>query len=632
MPETIHSPRDLKKLPIRALPALAEEIRGVIIETVNARGGHLASNLGAVELTIALHYALDLPADKLIFDVGHQSYAHKLLTGRGEAFKALRTEGGAGGFPSMAESEYDGFTGGHASNAISAAVGMARARRMRGERHAIAALVGDGAMTGGMCYEAMNDAGQLGEPLLVILNDNEMSISKNVGALSSYLTSLRKSAAYVGAKRAFKRGLNRIPFIGPPIVRGVDAIKRTIRGALLRDQFFGKLGFEYYGPIDGHDIPRLIRAIRKVMKCDGPALLHAVTSKGRGYTRAEADPGRFHGVAPHFVDARGPEPPAERTNGEIAAELLLEMADADPAIAVITAAMPVGTGMAAFQRRNPRRAFDVGIAEGHMVAMAAGLAAAGAKPYVAAYSTFLQRGYDQLIHDACIAKLPVTFLIDRCGLVGADGATHQGAYDLSYLTHMPGMIVAAPRSAADLRRLIRLSAHAGGPMAIRYPREFEKLGAAYDSGSAFRLGEWEELAAGRDAAILALGQAVPAGLRAAGRLTARGISCAVIDARFVKPLDEATLSRVAASVPLIATLEENALSGGFGSAVRMRLCEAGSPPATICFGIPDEFIGCATIQRQRELCGLTGEAVAERILQKLSELGRAPSGGGREAG
>jgi len=618
MLETILSPKDIKKLTLPELIALAEETRALIIETVTRQGGHIASSLGAVELIIAIHYVLDVPIDKLIFDVGHQAYAHKILTGRAAGFHDLRAEGGVSGFPKMAESEYDCFTGGHASNAISAALGMVRARKMRGEKHAVVALVGDGAMTGGMCYEALNDAGQYAEPMLVILNDNEMSISKNVGALSAYFTGLRKNAVYTGTKRAVKRGLNFIPLVGPFIVRGVDFIKRVIRNALLRDQFFEKLGFDYYGPIDGHDIRRLIRTLKKVKDSERPVLLHVATQKGRGYQDAEAHPDQYHGLAPNPLDPREQNVRRTAGNGELIAGWLLEMADRNPSIAVMTAAMPLGTGMTAFARRHPRRFFDVGIAEEHMVTMAAGMAAAGMRPYIAVYSSFLQRGYDQLIHDVCIANLPVTILVDRGGLVGADGSTHQGVYDLSYLRQMPGMVVASPRDANDLKRMLRLSAHIEGPMAIRYPRDSEDLGERFRSEEPLKVGQWEELAVGRDAVILAVGQMVPVALQAAVELAAHRVECGVIDARFVKPLDEALLKDAAGRYPLIVTLEENALAGGFGSAALECLSAWGAAPNVLTLGVPDRFIEHATIERQRECCGLNAAQVAQAVLGRLS--------------
>ncbi|MDY3026603.1 MAG: 1-deoxy-D-xylulose-5-phosphate synthase, partial [Candidatus Faecivicinus sp.] len=467
----IRDPSEIKQMNIRELEALAQEIREEIIRVVSEKGGHLASNLGAVELTIALHYVFSAPEDKLIFDVGHQAYAHKLLTGRLSAFEHLRERGGASGFPQLEESEYDSFAAGHASNAISAALGMARTRDIMHGENQVIAVVGNGALTGGMCYEALNDAGQSSTRMIVVLNDNEMSIAKNVGAMQKYLTHLRQSRTYRNFKRRTKLGLERIPVIGMPILRVIEKCRDLLKSMLLDGEFFSALGFEYIGPIDGHDLKQLIRVLKRSNDLDRPVLLHVLTQKGRGYEPAENHPDRYHGVAPFYIESgESKRSSGAASSGAVAARRLIELAESDIRICTVTAAMPGGTGMAAFQSAYPDRFFDVGIAEEHAVTMAAGMAASGMKPYVAIYSTFLERAYDQILIDVCRNALAVTFLIDRAGLVGADGATHQGVFDLSYLRSMPNMIIASPRDGRELKRMIAMSASVPEPMAIRYPK------------------------------------------------------------------------------------------------------------------------------------------------------------------
>jgi len=617
MLKDIHCPSDLKKLTVPELEALAREIRREIIGAVAQNGGHLASNLGTVELTLAIHCVFDCPDDKLVFDVGHQSYAHKLLTGRcGEFRGGLRKEGGLSGFPRLSESEYDAFTAGHASTAISAALGMARTRDVMKDDCHVIAVVGDGALTGGMCYEALNDAGQSGTRLIVILNDNEMSIAKNVGAMSNYLTSLRQSKGYRAFKRGVRRLLERIPKVGRPMFRFVEKLRDLIKAPFVDGKFFGTLGFQYMGPVDGHDLKRLIRVLRRAKDEEKPLLLHVATVKGRGYSPAESHPDEFHGVAPFFVETGEPRAEAHLACGHVAALELSALADNDIRIAAVTAAMPGGTGMSAFAERHPDRFFDVGIAEEHAVTMAAGMAACGMKPYVAIYSTFLQRAFDQIATDVCINALPVTFLIDRAGLVGADGATHQGVYDLGYLSMLPNMVVAAPRDARDLKRLVRLSAEHDGPMAIRYPRDGEDMGARMESHGAFAIGEWELLSDGQDVMFLAVGRMVQAAMLAAIELNGKRVSAGVIDARFVKPMDEKLLGH-AAGAKLIVTLEENALSGGFGERVLRWLAESGERADALALGVPDRFVDQAGVDRQLKECGLDPLSIAARVLERL---------------
>ena len=609
MLEKINSPQDLKALSIGELEELAAEIRALLVETVTRQGGHLASNLGVVELTLALDYVFQLPEDKIVFDVGHQAYGHKILTGRREAFEHLREKDGLSGFPRVSESEFDAFSTGHASTSISAALGMARARDLMGDKHAVVAVLGDGALTGGMCYEALDDAGSTHTPLIVVLNDNNMSISRNVGAMSAHLTHLRQGRIYSRTRRAVKRGLGGMPHIGQPILRGVTKAVASIRRLMLGEHFFDALGVRYLGPIDGHDLKNLISVFKKAAASEEPVLIHVVTQKGRGYEAAEMQPERYHGIAPESTG----ETSAPLSNGKIAAGELIALAEKDIRITALTAAMPIGTGLSAFAERFPERFFDVGIAEEHMITMAAGMAAAGLKPYVGVYSTFLQRGYDQLIHDVCLEELPVTLLIDRGGLVGQDGATHQGAFDLSYLRQMPNMVVASPRDVRQLKRLIQLSATLDGPMAIRYAREGDDMGANLRDREPLRLGSWEELIGGDEVEILAVGRMVGVALNASVRLVREGISCGVVDARFIKPMDEEMLKRIARSHKLIVTLEENAVAGGFGSAVNEKLAVWGMQANVMNIGIPDRFIEQGTLAEQMEDCGLTVNAVAEQV-------------------
>ena len=617
--ETIRTPEDLKNLNLEQLEVLAGEIREKLISTVLRQGGHLSSNLGVVELTIALDYVFHNPEDRLVFDVGHQSYVHKLLTGRQKEFEHLRQrEGGISGFTRSAESEYDAFSAGHAGTAISAALGMARARDLMGGDHAVVAVVGDGAMTCGMCYEALNDAGHTKTPLIVVLNDNEMSISPNVGALAGHLTVLRQSITYTKTKKVIKDGLARIPVIGKPIARAMKRVRNAVKSLVMEDRFFSALGFRYLGPIDGHDIERLIRALRKAKTENRPVLLHVVTQKGYGHEESEKRPDVYHGVPPGYVDTEDIEIAA--ANGRVAVDELIAMAESDIRVTALTAAMPLGTGMNVFQSRFPERFCDVGIAEEHLITTAAGMAAAGLKPYVAIYSTFLQRGYDQLMHDVCLEGLPVTLLIDRGGLVGQDGATHQGVFDLSYLRQMPGMVVASPRDVRDLKRLMRLSMTLDAPMAIRYPKSGEDMGARLGSTTDLKVGEWESLLGGQDILILAVGRMVRTALRVAIDLLGLGYSCGVTDARFIKPMDEEKLRDAAQTHKLLVTLEDNALAGGFGSGVAEWLCDHELNVPLLRLGVPDQFIEYGMISEQMAECGLDAQSIREAIVRRMAKL------------
>ena len=618
MLETIREPRDIKSLSIEQLEALAHEIREEIIGVVAENGGHLASNLGMVELTLALHCVFDCPEDKLIFDVGHQTYTHKLLTGRQKQFRQLRQRGGASGFTNMQESEYDAFTAGHASTAISAALGMARTRDiMHGDNHVVAVL-GDGTLTGGMCYEALNDAGQSKTKLIVVLNDNAMSISRNVGAMSYYLSDLRQSRPYRSFKRGVRSLLERIPHAGTPALHFVEKIRDGLKTLLLDGQFFEAMGFEYTGPVDGHDIKRLIRILERAKRAEGPVLLHVVTQKGKGYRPAENRPDTFHGVAPFFVESGALRKDAQPGFGSVLGEELIAMAETDIRICAITAAMPQGTGLSAFAERFPERFFDVGIAEEHALTMAAGMASEGMRPYVCVYSTFLQRAFDQVMTDICIHSLPVSIMIDRAGLVGADGVTHQGLFDLSYLRLIPNLVIAAPRDVRDLKKLIALSRRLNGPIAIRYPKQADDMGPWIQTHQDFGTGEWELLADGADIMFLAVGSMVQTALQASIELVGKGISAGAMDARFVKPLDEGKLLEAASRVKLLVTLEENVLAGGFGDAVADCLNRHGCAVRLRKFGVPDRFIAHGTIDEQRQACGLDVYSIVDAVLKELN--------------
>ena len=622
MLEQIHDPSDLKKMNLKQLKQLAEELRAEIIKVVSKQGGHLSSNLGMVELTIAMHYVFDAPEDKLVFDVGHQTYAHKLLTGRYTQFQNLRARDGASGFPQAEESEYDSFTAGHASTAISAALGMARSRDIMHDDYNVVALVGDGALTGGMCYEALNDAGQSNTRMIVILNDNAMSIAPNVGAMSQYLTHLRQSKTYRAFKRTVRRCLAKIPKVGMPLFRFLEWFRDMLKSLFIDGRFFDALGFEYIGPIDGHDLKHLIRILRRSKDATEPLLIHAVTQKGKGYRPAEDHPDQYHGVAPFLMESGEQRGEAHIACGAIAAKQLAEMAENDIRICAISAAMPTGTGLNLFQDAHPERFFDVGIAEEHAVTMAAGMAFQGMKPYVAIYSTFLQRAYDQIMMDVCRNALPVTFMIDRAGLVGADGATHQGVMDLTYLRSIPNMIVAAPRDIRDLKKLMALSQNVQMPMAIRYPKEGDDMGPGIQTQRDFGIGDWELLSSGQDVMIFAVGRMVQLAMQASIELMGKHISVGVVDARFIKPMDHEMLIQQARQVKLVVTIEENVLAGGFGEGIMEILSQEALNIPILAMGIPDRFVTHASIDQQLEACGLSSLQIARRILKRYLDLVR----------
>lgn len=624
----IASPKDLKGLDIQALTQLAKEIREEIVATVSVTGGHLGASLGVVELTLALHSVLDAPRDKIIWDVGHQAYPHKLVTGRKDRFRTLRQAGGISGFPRIAESEYDAFGVGHAGTSISAALGYAIARDRKGEEGAVVAVIGDGALTAGMAFEALNHAGDMGIDLVVIINDNEMSIAPNVGALSAYLTRLRMDQTIRRARSDLEAVIKRIPGIGEPMVKSAERLKDTLIHMVTPGSLFEALGFSYYGPIDGHNIPLLQRVIQDAVARRGPVVIHAITEKGRGYRPAELDPGKMHAMKP--VAASAPKGPKAPTYSAIVGKTVVELAKADPRIVGITAAMPEGTGLAALADACPDQFFDVGIAEQHAVTLAAGLACGGMKPVVAIYSTFLQRAYDQVIHDVCLQNLPVTFAIDRAGLVGDDGATHHGLYDLAYLRAVPNMVIMAPKDENELRHMLKTAVEWPGPAAVRYPRG-SGYGVPLDQTlKELPIGEAEILQHGDDIVLLALGSMVMPALEAARLLAQDGVRATVVNARFCKPLDKKCILTLAARVGLIVTIEEHALAGGFGSAVLECLEEAGLFNVRVKrLGVPDRVIEHATHAQQLAECGLTPQGIRQAALQLLGQRQSSEAATGR---
>ena len=590
--ETIQTPADLKKLPLEQFPALAEELREFLLQTVSETGGHLGSNLGVVELTLALHYCFTTPQDKIIWDVGHQAYTHKILTGRRERFHTQRRYKGLSGFPKRSESEHDAFGVGHASTSISAALGMAVASSLDGRKNNVIAVIGDGSLTGGVAFEGLNQAGHLKKNLIVVLNDNEMSISKNVGAFSAFVSRKMTTQHFRELKKEMKELLNNIPSFGKDILKFARRAENSLKGFLTPGALFEALGFDYIGPIDGHDLPALIEIFSNVRKLDGPLLIHVMTTKGKGYHPAETTPDKFHGVGSFdLLTGKAPPKAAVPSYTEIFGRTMVELGKADPAIVAITAAMPDGTGLNYFAEALPDRFFDVGIAEQHGLCFAAGLAADGLKPVAAIYSTFVQRAYDQVFHDICLQNLPVVIAMDRAGLVGDDGPTHHGVFDLSYLRHLPGLTFMAPKDENELRHMLKTALALNAPVAIRYPRG-AGCGVPLDPEmQLLPVGKGELLRAGKDLSIIAIGSTVMPALEAAEVLATNGIDAAVINARFIKPLDETLILEQARSTRRILTVEENVLQGGFGSAVLELLQDHRLTGVQVRrLGIPDIYV------------------------------------------
>ncbi len=626
--DSIHQPNDIKNIPPEQYEELAQEIRDFLLGSISQTGGHLASNLGVVELTMALHLCLNLPEDKIIWDVGHQSYVHKILTGRKDAFPGLRSYGGISGFPKCRESDCDAFDTGHSSTSISAALGYARGRDLLGEKYTVAAVIGDGALTGGMAYEALNNAARMDTNLIIILNDNKMSISENVGGVSKYLNDIRINESYIDFKEDVEAALRRIPRIGESVAKGVKRSKDSLKQILMPGGFFEDLGIDYMGPVDGHDIGQLVKAIQAAKRKKQTVLVHVITKKGKGYLPAEEDPSAYHGVDKFDVSTGQPLSTSTALSyTQVFSRIMLRMAAEDEKIVGVCAAMPYGTGLYKFSKQYPKRFFDVGIAEEHAVTFAAGLAAAGMKPYVAIYSSFLQRAYDQLIHDVCIPHYPVVFCIDRAGIVGADGETHQGILDLSFLSSIPGMNVFAPKNKYELYDILKFSRTFDEPLAIRYPR-----GKAYEGLRKFRApivaGKSELLYEGKDVAVLAVGSMVQVAEDIRERLLEAGIAPTLVNVRFVKPVDTELILKLAAGHKLVVTLEENVLRGGFGEqvdALLTRECSAGrhtsdSPAKTLNFGIPDVYVEHGNVDFLKATLGLDAHSVTEKILEELKKL------------
>ena len=591
--DKINSPADVKKLSDEQLKQLAAEIRQLLIKVISHTGGHLAPNLGVVELTLALHKVFNTPQDKLVFDVGHQAYIHKIITGRREQFPTLRQYGGLSGFPKRCESEHDAFGTGHSSTSISAALGMAAARDLQGEDYNVVAIIGDGSMTGGMAFEALNNAGTLHKKMVVVLNDNEMSISKNVGAMSDYLYHLRTGETYNKIKNDIEGWLKNMEF-GTDVLKAIRRLKGSVKYLMVPTSIFEELGFTYLGPVDGHDIHGLIEVLQAAKKIDGPVMVHVLTKKGKGYKPAEESPNKFHGTGP-FEIATGKKitnPAAPISYTEVFGKTITELADSDKKVVGLTAAMPDGTGLNIFAQAHPDRFFDVGIAEQHAVTAAAGMAAAGMKPVTAIYSTFMQRAYDSILHDICMQKLHVTMCLDRAGLVGDDGYTHHGVFDYAYLRSIPNMTIMAPKDENELRHMLKTALSFNGPISVRYPRG---SGVGVDITEPMHelpIGKAEVLREGKKLCFWAIGSMVQSAVQAADKLKEQGIDAGVVNMRFAKPLDKELLIEHAKRYGKIVTLEEGVLAGGVGSEVLEILDDAGllQQCAVLRLGIPDEFV------------------------------------------
>ncbi len=619
----IRKANDIKKIPARLYPVLAQEIRDFLIENVSRTGGHLASNLGVVELTMALHLCLHLPKDKIIYDVGHQSYVHKLLTGRRDDFATLRKSGGMCGFPKRKESEYDCFGTGHSSTSIAAAVGFAVARDLKKTKETIVAVIGDGALSGGIAYEALNNLALFRKEkknIIIILNDNKMSISENVGGMSRYLNDIRSRKSYGEFKDNVEQAIKNIPGVGDSMVRTIKRSKDSIKQLFIPGMLFENMGITYYGPVDGHNIYAVMQAINRAKNMEGPILIHVMTKKGKGYPIAENNPEKFHGIEPFDVKTGKPlRKKTAESYTDVFSRTLLEIAGENKKVAAITAAMPSGTGLNAFKKTYPDRFFDVGIAEEYAVTFAAGMAASGIRPVVAVYSSFLQRAYDQILHDVCIQKLPVFFCIDRAGLVGADGETHQGLFDISYLSSIPNLVLMAPKNKYEMEDMMHFALEYDGPAALRYPR-----GDAFDGLKNYRppveLGRSESIYRGETVVILSVGNMMEESLKVAEILKEQGVCPGLVNVRFIRPLDEEMLHDLAERYPLLVTAEENVLSGGFGEAVSDFLHRNDYKNHLLTFGIPDCFVEHGSVEWQRKQMRIDAISMAARIMEKVREL------------
>lgn len=620
--EKINEVNAVKKLPQEELAPLAQEIREFLIQSLSRTGGHLASNLGVVELTIALHRVLEFPQDKLIWDVGHQAYTHKILTGRREAFDSLRKFHGLSGFPKREESCCDSFDTGHSSTSISAGLGYVRARELLKEDYTVVSVIGDGALTGGMAFEAMNNASSLKKNFIIVLNDNEMSITRNVGGISQYLGNLRTATAYTNLKTELENSLKKIPRVGDGMVDALRKTKSSIKQFVIPGMFFENMGITYLGPVDGHNIRQLVKVLSEAKRVEGPVLVHVLTQKGRGYDPAVRHPARFHGTAPFEIDTGIPSNRGGKASyTDIFSTVMRKMGDRNPKVVAVTAAMMTGTGLKRFGNMFPDRFFDVGIAEEHAVTFAAGMALGGLIPVVAVYSSFLQRAFDQILQDVCMQKLHVVFAVDRAGLVGSDGETHQGCFDLSYLSLMPNMTVLAPKNKWELSDMIKFSVDFDGPIAVRYPR-----GEAYDELQEQRapivLGRAETICEGDgSAALLAVGSMVKTAMETAELLRKQGIRPAVVNARFVKPFDRDAVRRLAKEYRLVVTMEENVCTGGFGEQVQSYLASEGIHTPVLRAAIPDMFVEQGGVGELYRMLGIDAAGIAEKIIHAL-ESGR----------
>lgn len=620
MLERIQKENDIKKLNSEELECLAEEIREFLVEKVSKTGGHLASNLGVVELTTALHLICDLPKDKIIWDVGHQSYTHKLLTGRKEGFEDLRSYGGMSGFPKRKESQCDAFDTGHSSTSISAGLGYVRARDLKHEDYTVISVIGDGSLTGGMAYEALNNASNLKTNFIVVLNDNHMSISENVGGMSRYLTNLRTADIYTGLKKGVTNALQQVPVMGDRMIEHIRKTKSSIKQLVVPGMFFEDMGITYLGPIPGHNLPMLCKALKEAKKVEGPVLLHVMTTKGKGYEPAETAPDKFHGIGPFDIESGKVLAKKDGdTYTDVFGKVLCDEASRNPDIVAITAAMADGTGLARFKKHYPNRFFDVGIAEEHGVTFAAGLAAGGLKPVFAVYSSFLQRGYDQLIHDVALQNLPVVFGVDRAGLVGSDGETHQGIFDLSFLSNIPNMTVMSPKNKWELADMLRFALQMNSPVAIRYPR-----GKAYDGYEGCRerisYGKSEWIFEGKEIAILSVGHMFEEAVKTRDKLIEQGYEPTLINMRFIKPIDEAMIEKVCQTHKLIAVIEENVQTGACGERVSEYVMRKMLPSHVLTLALPDDYIEHGSVDVLRKMTGIDSESMSEKIIETYKEL------------
>ena len=614
--DNIKNVNDIKNINASDYPALAQEIREFLIEKISRTGGHLGSNLGAVELTMALHLFLNLPEDKLIWDVGHQSYTHKLLTGRREGFENLRKFGGMSGFPKRKESDCDCFDTGHSSTSISAGLGLVKARDIQGGTNTVVSVIGDGSLTGGMAYEALNNAAKLETNFIIVLNDNNMSISENVGGVSKYLNNIRTANAYLDIKEGVYNTLKDIPK-GAKVVEGIRKAKSSFKHLVVPGMFFEDMGITYLGPVDGHNISAMLRVFQEAKRTRNAVLVHVITEKGKGFAPAERHPARFHGAEPFDIETGLPTKPRTTANyTDIFSTVMTKLGARDEKIVAITAAMPDGTGLKRFRNMYPDRFFDVGIAEGHAVTFAAGLAAGGLRPVVAVYSSFLQRAYDQILHDVCIQNLPVVFAIDRAGLVGSDGETHQGIFDLSYLSSIPNMHIMAPKNKWELSDMMKFAAAFDGPIAVRYPR-----GDAYAGLKGYRapieLGRSELLYAEGEICLMAVGSMVKTAEEVKAQLNREGYKCSIINARFVKPIDEESVKWAAANHKLVVSMEENVASGGYGEKVRDVMGNLKLSPGFIQIAIPDEYVEHGNVDLLKKEIGIDAESIIERIKKEM---------------